>query len=91
MLESGHEAKVRDYIVELGGMIVKVSGVRGFPDRVVITHTGRLYFLEMKQPAGRVKKYQKYIHKCLRGLKQDVQVAYTYEEAIEQYDRICSA
>lgn len=90
MKEGGHEAKFVLHVEEHGGQTVKLYKKRGWPDRIVITPAGYLYWLEMKRPLGRVSKFQRYVHKILRGLKQDVRAAYDYQEAIEQYDEICS-
>ena len=90
MKESGHEGKFVRHVEEHGGQTVKLYRKKGWPDRIVLTHTHHLYWLEMKRPDGRISKFQRYVHSILRRLKQDVRVAYDYQEAIEQYNEICS-
>ena len=90
MKESGHERKFVSHVEDCGGRTIKLEHKKGFPDRIVLTHTNHLYWLEAKAPEGRVKKFQTYIHSVLRRFGQDVRVAYDYQEAIEQYDEICS-
>lgn len=90
LLESYIEQKFSIYVDSKGGATVKIASARGWPDRVVITHTGKIYFLEMKRPEGNLAKYQKYIHSILRRLGQNVRTAYDFEEAVSQYKEICS-
>lgn len=93
MLEKHIERKFNLYVMDRGGLSVKLSAqfFKGIPDRLVITHTQRIYFLELKMQTGKIKKYQKYVHKTLKRLGQDVRTAYSYEEAIKQYEEICSS
>ena len=46
-----------------GGMCVKFvsPGMPGVPDRIVLTPTGRIYFVELKTEIGRLASIQKWV------------------------------
>lgn len=84
------ERSVEEQLVELveqrGGAAPKivVPGTRGWPDRLVITRSGAMFFVETKSPAGGVCSWsQKQIHILLRRLHVDI---YTIRNA----DRIAN-
>lgn len=84
------ERSVEKQLVELveqhGGAAPKiiVPGTRGWPDRLVITRSGGMFFVETKAPIGGVCSCpQKQIHALLRRLHVDV---YTIRNA----DRIAT-
>ena len=50
------------------------------PDRIVLLPGGRVAFVEMKRPGGRVDPLQEYWHNQLRSLGYPVYVIYTPED-----------
>ena len=56
MLEKEIEQQMRDLVKKRGGLFYKFvsPGNRGVPDRIVITPAGEVWFVELKQPAGRL-------------------------------------
>ncbi len=77
-LESALEQRCVQRIEDLGGQALKlvIPGVRGFPDRTVLTHgvpnlgiPGHVFFAEFKRlKSGRVSAQQERWHKILTGL-----------------------
>lgn len=82
MLEKDIEKKLVRGVQDLDGLCLKwVSpGCTGVPDRIVILPGGRVYFVELKKPKGRLAFRQSYIHTQLlrRGVR--VLVLWTPED-----------
>lgn len=80
------EAKVEDCLVDgvesLGGLAFKFvpAGIIGIPDRIVLLPGGRLIFVELKKPDGKVKPWQTRMHQTLRNLGFRVEVLWTIEQ-----------
>ena len=53
---------------------------KGWPDRVVLAREGRIAFVELKRPDGRLGVRQRLIAKMLEALGFDVFCLYTKEE-----------
>lgn len=49
-------------------------GHAGVPDRLVIAPSGRIYFVELKRPTGKLRKLQEYTRKKLQKQNCDVRV-----------------
>lgn len=62
------------------GLCVKLTGVNGIPDRLVLTNTGRHFFVELKTDGGRVSQIQDSIHKRLRHMGHEVYVVWDYKQ-----------
>lgn len=75
-LESSVEDWVVQYSEERGGRALKITGYKGFPDRLVILPDAVVFFVETKTKGGRVATAQKIWHKILRGLGFKVYVPY---------------
>lgn len=61
MLEREIEAYLYRQVVELGGICLKLEGGhRGKPDRLVLMPGGRLTFVELKAPTGRLSTHQEH-------------------------------
>lgn len=66
------------------GRAMKATGLLpGFPDLLVMQAPGRIAFLEVKAPAGRVSEAQKTCHELLNRLGFFVRVVRSQEDAIE--------
>ncbi len=57
MKESTVERYLVNEIKRIGGMCIKMTGVRGIPDRLVV-YRGEMFFVEVKQPGGTLGKHQ---------------------------------
>lgn len=60
MLEARVEQRLVDRVKAAGGMIIKmVPVVAGVPDRLVILPGGKVRFVELKSPTGRLRPAQR--------------------------------
>lgn len=82
MLEADVEECLGDGVEALGGLAFKFRpfGIIGVPDRIVLLPGGRIIFVELKQPTGKVKSWQSRMHKTLRDLGFRVEVLWTREQ-----------
>ena len=55
----------------------------GMPDRLILLPNGRCWWVESKTKGGVLRKLQRYKHKILRNLGQNVSVVWTKEQADE--------
>ena len=80
--ESKIEQKLCEGVKRLGGRAYKLTspGCAGLPDRLICFPFGRVVFVELKSPKGRLSKLQ--IHRIneLEKLMQDVWVISTPEQ-----------
>ena len=79
------ETTVERHLVQrvrlLGGMCLKLMPViAGIPDRLVILPDGRMYFVELKQPKGKLSPIQVEMHRRLEALGHSVAVLWNKEE-----------
>lgn len=58
MREVNIERRLVDLVKCLGGVALKGENVAGFPDRIVLMPGGGVYFVEVKQPGGRLSDRQ---------------------------------
>lgn len=86
MLEKNIEARLRRGVEQMGGLCLKwVSpGCTGVPDRIVLLPRGRVIFVELKQPRGRMQARQKFIANTLRQLGMDVRCLWS-PEAVDSF------
>lgn len=70
MLEKELETKFRVKIKKAGGLALKFvsPGKAGVPDRMVLAPPGRIFFVEMKRPGGKLRPLQKKVLADLRKL-----------------------
>jgi hypothetical protein len=63
MKESQLESRLVKLVREQGGMCVKFTspGMPGVPDRIVLTPTGRVVFVELKTEVGRLANIQRWV------------------------------
>lgn len=72
-----------------GGMCIKFAPITaGVPDRIVILPGGRIYFIELKKPGGKVRAIQTVIHRkfALRGV--NVVILFSREDVFKWLKRI---
>lgn len=82
MKESQIERHLVDGVKRLGGLCYKFAspGTLGVPDRVIITATGRIIFVELKTETGRLAKIQRYTIGEMQKRGADVRVVKGLEE-----------
>lgn len=80
--ENKIEQKLREGVKRLGGRAYKLvsPGYAGLPDRLICFPFGRVVFVEVKSPKGRLSKLQEYRINELEKLMQDVWVLSTPEQ-----------
>lgn len=85
MLEKDVEAYLRKKVKAMGGRAYKwVSpGNAGVPDRIVVLPNGKVWFIELKRPGGKLSALQLAQIRLLAKLGQNVCVIYTKEEVDE--------
>lgn len=76
MREAEIEKYLTDRVRSAGGRAYKFvsPGNAGVPDRLVIMPGGKIYFVEMKNEAGRMSKLQRYQFKKFKDLGCNVRV-----------------
>jgi len=78
------ESRIENYFVQqvtlAGGRALKFTGYRNAPDRLVIWPWGRINFVELKAPLGRLRSGQKREHERLRAVGCQVIVLRTKAE-----------
>lgn len=80
------EAKIEQHLVngvkKLGGMCLKFisPSTPGVPDRLIITATGKVIFVELKTEIGRLSKIQKFVIGEMQKRGADVRVVKGLDE-----------
>lgn len=69
MRERDIEAYLRERVVAKGGLALKFTspGRTGVPDRIILLPYGRIYFVEVKAPGGKLSDQQARMHIELRS------------------------
>ena len=70
-----------------GCSLVKIKGVKGWPDRLLITPRGRTVFMEFKRPGGTLAPLQKHILEQLCSMNQLATVV----SSVSQFKEILTA
>ena len=84
MRERVVEQRLTSSVKSLGGWSVKLlPSVAGLPDRIVLLPGGRIEFVELKAPTGRLSAVQEVIHDRLSSLGFSVSVLYSPEQVDE--------
>lgn len=83
MLEKTVEAALVKRVKELNGIAYKWTspGRTGVPDRIVMIPGGKIIFVELKSPTGKLTPRQEREHETIRGLGFDVIVINSVEAA----------
>lgn len=84
------EALFARRVRESGGKSYKWSSPshRGVPDRIVIAPEGRVYFVELKRPSGKLSKLQVIVQSELTALGANVYTLYDKEDVHEFIKRV---
>lgn len=78
MRERTVEARLRTLVAQHGGWSIKLlPSVAGLPDRIVLLPHGRIFFVELKAPTGRLSAVQSVVHHRLASLGFSVAVLYS--------------
>lgn len=90
MLEREIEKKFKSALEAKGCLVYKFASpnCRGVPDRIVITDTGKVLFVELKTEKGVLSKLQKVQIKKLLAYGQKVFVLYGLQEVEEFVNNI---
>lgn len=88
MQESKQEGKLQTAVRKAGGIALKNTGYAGIPDRLLVLPNGKIVWVEMKAPNGRLSKIQKTIIKQLRELGHDVRVVSNMQETEELINEV---
>ena len=90
MLEKEIEKRFKNALEAKGCLVYKFASpnCRGVPDRIVITTTGKILFVELKTEKGVLSKLQKVQIKKLLAYGQKVFVLYGLQEVEEFVNNI---
>lgn len=90
MRESAIERRLVREVERIGGLALKwVSpGNRGVPDRIVILPAGRVVFVELKRPGGRLAPLQKRWARLLESFGHTVYKIESMEEIDDFIDEV---
>lgn len=83
MLEKTVEKVLVARVKELGGIAYKwlSTGRTGVPDRIVLLPNGKITFVELKSPTGKLTVRQEREHETIRNLGFEVVVINNVEDA----------
>lgn len=92
MLEKEIERRMCEMIRKRGGLTFKFTspGNVGVPDRLIITPTGVVWFVELKTETGRLSKIQKCRIAELEKQGANVRVVYGWDAAKEFVNEVMS-
>lgn len=87
-LEKDIEAKLRRTVSRHGGLCLKwvCPGWSGVPDRLVLLPGGRIVFVELKRPGGRLAEMQTYWARKLTALGFKHRVIWSAED-VERFEQ----
>lgn len=93
MLEKEIERRMCEMIRKRGGLTYKFTspGNVGVPDRLVITPTGVVWFVELKTETGRLANIQKWQIRELEKHGANVRVVYGLQGAIDFVNEVMSS
>ncbi len=90
MLEKETERRMCELIKKRGGLTYKFTSPNnpGVPDRIVITPTGVVWFVELKTETGRMAKIQKWQKGELEKRCANVRVIHEWDAAKKFVDEV---
>lgn len=93
MLEKEIERRMCEMIRKRGGLTYKFTspGNVGVPDRLIITPTGVVWFVELKTETGRLANIQKWQIRELEKRGANVRVVYGLQGAIDFVNEVMSS
>lgn len=68
MLEKEIEKYFKTKIGDNHGECIKLTGLVGIPDRLILLPMGRIFFVEFKQKGKKPRKVQSFVHRRLNDL-----------------------
>ena len=71
VLESTIERRCAAYAQKHGGMLLKLTGHTGIPDRICFLPNGRHFLAEFKRPGGELSPVQRHIQSQLVSMGHD--------------------
>jgi G:T-mismatch repair DNA endonuclease (very short patch repair protein) len=85
MREKQIETRLRKEVNQIGGLALKFTspGTAGVPDRIVLLPKGRVVFVELKAPGGKLRPLQLKRKKQLENLGFKVYVIDSYKKVDE--------
>jgi len=88
--ERNIENYLRHHVIEMGLGCIKFipDQANGMPDRLILLPEGRVVWVELKTEDGTLSEIQKFQHKKLRDLGQEVVVVWSKDEADKLLDRL---
>lgn len=80
--ERSLENRIKEFTEVNGGLFIKQNPniYRGIPDRLVITSTGRIFFVEIKDPEGKISELQRYWIRKLLSINVGAYIVYNLEQ-----------
>lgn len=93
VLESEIETKVSKYAIARGCVSIKIvaGSVRGWPDRLFISPSGRYLFIEFKKKGGKLRKLQEHRIGLLKKNNAEVIVIDSIEEGEWEIEHLVTA
>ena len=90
MLEKDIEARLKRGVERAGGLCLKwVSpGCTGVMDRIVLLPGGRVIFVELKKPGGRLSERQKYMADKMKAIGLDVRCLWDMQQIEDFLDEV---
>lgn len=84
MREKTIESRLSDFVKGRGGMCIKLTGVRGLPDRMVLLPNGRIFFIELKAPGKEPRKIQEKRLEKLRKIGFEAFYSDNFDDIMEK-------
>ncbi|MEG2898259.1 MAG: VRR-NUC domain-containing protein [Eubacterium sp.] len=88
MKESAFEKRVGMEVEKLGGVYLKLTGIKGIPDRIVLLPGGKVGFIELKALGEKPRNIQKKWISQLKDLGFVSDWADNFEKAMRLIDDI---
>ena len=76
------EKRVGDYVKSKHGQWIKLSGLKGLPDRMILLPQGKVGFIEMKRPGNKTSDMQHIWLDRLRALGFKATWSDNYEDSV---------